>query len=134
MSDLVLSHRKRFDSAEEAISAFYRRELPWLYGHRAYTWKFRQGTNQVIGHTIVTVEGVASISSEGDPVYLCRTPSDDLLEVEADVLMSKDQMLYKPDGAPSPYHEWFLQQKAERDRRQGRPDTGPIPVTVRMTF
>jgi len=134
MSDLVLSHRQMFDTEEEATAAFYRKELPWLHGDKAYTWKFRAASQRVIGHTAVVVDGVAGISAEGAPIYQCRTPSGQLLQIEADILMTKQQMLYNPDGSPSPYHEWFLADQAEKTRRKSRPGSGTVPVTVGMTF
>jgi len=134
MSELILSHRKRFDSNEEAIEAFYRKELAWMQGDHAYTWSFRKNTSEIVGHKLVKIADVVGISSDGDPVYQCWTRSGTAIQLEADVLMTKQEMLFKADGSPTVYHEWFLRSQAERERRKRRVTKATASVTIRMTY
>lgn len=134
MTTPTFSHARSFNTVSEAILAFYRKELEWIDGDKAYAHRFRPRSSNVIGHMAVTVIGVHSIDAAGLPVFACRRPDGSFVQIESDMLMTKQELMFKEDGSRSPYHEWFLREQEVNRRRRSRPSNGPPMITGILVF
>jgi hypothetical protein len=121
-----------FDDEQEAKMAFQSGRLTWTPEQEAVT--FRKRRNQIIGHYSVVVKAVIGIDTDGAPVYLCQDDFGTIITIPHDMLTTVEKLLYLPDGEPTVYHHWLIQEMHEQDKRRMRMLLNPPPVTVLLTW
>ena len=121
-----------FDSDGEAQTAFEKGRLPWCPHESGYTFKMKQ--NKVVGHSQVVVTDISGIDEAGSPVYVCRLNDGTIMYISSDMLLTKQQMLWLPDGKPSAYQEWLVGQMQVQAAQRMKILRHPPPVTVLLTW
>lgn len=121
-----------FDSDDEARTAFERGRLPWCQNETGYTFKVKKG--KVVGHSLVVVADISGIDEAGAPVYVCQLNDGTLMYINSDMLLTKQKMLWLPDGKPTAYQEWIVGEMQVQNAQRMKILRNPPPVTVLLTW